>query len=143
MCVNKNSKTYNIQPSGYCKKINIQPTVVETSFLFYLNLKFKIAKEKWHLKRWPMVKKLNIFTWSVWVMELCCCKPNMWEMLCQIVHILTIGKSKHNYQQPNQIIQHHMCIFFHTRLYFSNKTIILFLKKPCIFNFNFDGFKHY
>jgi hypothetical protein len=50
-------------------------------------------------------------------------------MLCQIVHTLAIGMSRHSYQQPNQIIQHHMGIFFHTRLYFSNKIIILFLKK--------------
>jgi hypothetical protein len=51
MCVNKNSKNYNIRLHGYCKKINIQPTIVKTPFLFYLNLKIKIAKDKWHLKR--------------------------------------------------------------------------------------------
>jgi len=33
------------------KKINIHPTLVKTPFLFCLNLKFKITKEKWHLEK--------------------------------------------------------------------------------------------
>ncbi len=36
-------------------------------------------------------------------------------------------------------------MFFYSRLYFSNKTTILFLKTPlaCMHNFDFDGFKYY
>jgi hypothetical protein len=124
----KNSKFFNIQPSGYCKKINIRPTLVKTPFLLCLNLKFKIAKEKWHLEKITHGEEVE-YT-HLECLGSSCCKPNMWKMLCQIVHTLAIGMSKHSYQQPNQIIQHHMCIFFYTRLYFSNKAIILFLKKP-------------
>jgi hypothetical protein len=94
-----------------------------------LNLKFKIAKEKWHLEKMTHGEEVE-YTWNVWIVELCCCKPNLWEMLCQIVHTLAIGKLGHSYEERNQIIQHHMCIFFYPKLYFSNKTIILFLKKP-------------